>query len=180
MSNKIFENNGLFKGNTKNLLYATILLSISLILSYIENLLPFSIGGYGIRVGIANIVTIVALKTLNIKVSFIINVLRIGIIGILFASIIRFILSLSGFLLSFAVMVIMLKYFNFSIITTSIFGGATHNIAQIISLSFLLNNIKILILIPFYMIIGIIAGAVIGVLSDMICKKITLLYLNKE
>lgn len=180
MSNKIFENNGLFKGNTKSLLYATILLSISLILSYIENLLPFSIGGYGIRVGIANIVTIVALKTLNIKVSFIINVLRIGIIGILFASIIRFILSLSGFLLSFAVMVIMLKYLNFSIITTSIFGGVTHNIAQIISLSFLLNNIKILILIPFYMIIGIIAGAVIGVLSDMICKKITLLYLNKE
>lgn len=179
MSNKIFENKGLFKGNIKSMLYATILLSISLILSYIENLFPFSIGGLGIRVGLANLVTIIALKTLDIKISFIINMLRIGIIGILFASVIRVILSISGFLLSFLIMVITLKKLNFSIITTSIFGGVAHNIAQILCIALLLKNVGILILIPFYIIVGIFAGAIIGVLSDIIYKKIILLHLNK-
>ena len=179
MSNKLLENKSLFKGNIKSLLYATILLSISLILSYIENLFPFIIGGLGIRVGLANLVTIIGLKTLDIKVSFIINILRIGIIGILFASVIRVILSISGFLLSFLVMVIMLKKLNFSIIITSIFGGIAHNFAQILCVSLLLKNMRVFILIPFYIVVGTIAGAVIGVLSDIIYKKIILLHLNK-
>lgn len=179
MSNKIFENSGLFKGNIKSQLYATILLSISLILSYIENLFPFSIGGFGVRIGLANLVTIIALKTLSVKVSFIINVLRIGIIGILFANFIRLMLSISGFLLSFVVMLILLKRLNFSIVTTSIFGGVAHNIAQILCLALLLKNVKILVLIPFYIVLGIVSGAVIGILSDIIYKKIILLHLNK-
>lgn len=179
MSNKIFENKGFFKGNTKSQLYATILLSISLILSYIENLFPFSVGGLGVRIGLANLVTIIALKTLSIRASFIINVLRIGIIGILFANSVRIMLSISGFILSFLLMLIMLKKLQFSIVTTSIFGGVAHNIAQILCLSILLKNVNIFVLMPFYIIIGIITGAVIGILSDIIYKKIILLHLNK-
>lgn len=175
MSNKIFKNKPI-----KNyfLPYSIIFLSISLILSYIEILLPFNVGNIGIKIGLANIVTLVSLQILDTKWTFLINILRVLIIGVLFGNLVRFMLSFSGFLFSFFVMVALLRIFRFSIVTTSIFGGATHNVSQVITLSIITKNTSILLLAPIYAIIGIISGVVVGLLAQILYKKIIILHLN--
>lgn len=75
-------------------------------------------------------------------------------------------------------MTIMLKKLNFSMMTSSIFGGVSHNIGQIISLGIILKNRQLFALVPFYTIVGIIAGAIIGILSNIIYKKLLRLHLN--
>ena len=164
MSNKI-------SLKSKENAYIIAFLSLSIVFSYVEAILPINVGNLGVKIGLANIVTIISLKILDIKSTLIINVLRLIIIGMLFGNLTRFILSFSGFLLSFIVMVVLLKYMHFSIITTSIFGGAFHNIGQILSLSIITKNIMILSLIPIYIIIGIITGSLIGVLSNLIYRN---------
>lgn len=178
MSNKIFEKKPIELSKSQKFAYSIICLSISLILSYVEAIFPLDIGGLGVKVGFANIITLIALQILDIKKTLIINILRTVIIGIMFGNIIRFILSLSGFLLSFVIMTIMLKKLNFSIITSSVFGGVSHNLGQIISLAIILKNRQIFTLVPFYTIVGIVAGIIIGILSDIIYKKISILHLN--
>ena len=178
MSNKIFEKKPIELSKSQEFAYSIICLSISLILSYVEAIFPLDIGELGVKVGFANIITLIALQILDIKKTLIINILRTVIIGIMFGNIIRFILSLSGFLLSFVIMTIMLKKLNFSMITSSVFGGVSHNLGQIISLAIILKNRQIFTLVPFYTIVGIVAGIIIGILSDIIYKKISILHLN--
>ena len=161
--------------------YAIILLSISLILSYIEAILPFNSGYMGVKIGLANIVTLISLHILDIKWTLIINILRVLIMGLIFPNIIRFILSGAGFLVSFVVMCFFLKVLNFSIISTSIFGGVSHNITQILVLCLIFWDSKFIFIsfIPIYTIFGILSGLVVGIISDLLYKKICKLHLNK-
>lgn len=151
-------------------------LSLSIIFSYVEALIPINLGYIGVKIGFANIVTIIALVLLGLNYTLIINILRLIIIGILFSNITRFIMSVAGFALSFIVMYILLKIIKFSIITTSIFGGAFHNIGQILALSILTTNYSVLSLLPVYIIIGSITGLAIGIISDLIYKRIRIYY----
>ena len=175
MSNKIFKN----KLQNKYILpYSVVLLSISLILSYIEALIPLNIGNLGVKIGLANISTLISLHILDTKWTFFINIVRLIVIGILFGNVIRFALSCAGFLLSFVVMVFLLNELSFSIVTTSIFGGVFHNIGQIIALAFIMKNKSVLSLIPIYILIGIFSGLIIGILSKIILKNLSILHLN--
>ena len=162
-----------------SLYYSIILLSFSIILSYIEVILPFNAGIIGVKIGLANIVTIISLHILDIKWTLIINLLRLIIIGLISPNIIRFILSVSGFLVSFIVMCILLKVLGFSIIATSILGGVSHNVTQIIVVSLIFLDGLFIQFISIYIIFGIISGLIVGIVSDMLYKKICKLHLNK-
>lgn len=156
--------------NIKIMSYMIVLLSISLIFGYVEAIFPFSIGSVGIKVGLCNIITLIGFYILNIKKTFCIGMFRVLIIGIIFANFIRFLLSLSGFLLSFVIMLILYKM-KFSIIFTSIFGGIFHNVGQIIALSIISKNALIMRLLPIYVIVGIITGLIIGIITSLILKN---------
>ena len=106
MSNRLFL-------KTSKLSLSIVFLSIMLIVSYIESIIPFSLGGIGVKIGLSNIVTILAIKTLSIRETIYINALRLIILGVLFGNLMRFIISVSGFILSFIVMAILLKKLKF-------------------------------------------------------------------
>ena len=152
--------------------YSIIFLSISLILGYIESMFPLNLGYVGVRIGLSNIITILGLKMLDAKKTFIINILRILILGIAFSNLIRFFISLAGFLLSFLVMYICLSKLCFGIVVSSIFGGVFHNIGQVLMVSLVTNNLYAIRLIYIYVIIGIISGLVIGIISEFCYKRL--------
>lgn len=158
--------------NIKKLSISILFLALSLVFGYLEVVFPISIASVGIKIGLCNIVSIVGIKTIGVKKTIIINVLRLIILGILFSNMVRFLLSVSGFILSFLIMCISMEILHFSIITSSIFGGVFHNIGQIIMLGLIMKNFSLISLIPLYTIIGIITGSFVGVISNIIYKKI--------
>lgn len=149
--------------------YTSFLLALSLLFGYVESILPINIGDVGIKVGLSNLVTILALKLFDVKKAILINVLRLIILGILFGNFVRFILSVSGFIVSFVVMTLLLK-FGFNTVFSSIFGGVFHNIGQFMALIFIIKNTKVICLLPAYIIIGILTGLLVGILSDIVLK----------
>lgn len=151
---------------------SAIFLSASLILGYIEALFPFNFGILGIKIGLSNIITILGLLFLGTKRTFVINLLRLVILGILFSNLIRFFISVAGFLLSFLIMVVAIKALKFDIIISSIFGGVSHNIGQIIAVSFISKNIEIYKLLYVYIILGIVSGLIVGIISSLIYKSL--------
>ena len=81
------------------------MISLAFAFSYLESLVPFNFGIPGIKLGLANLVVIVALYTMNIKDAFFISLLRIVLSGLIFNGTFAMIYSLVGGLLSFAVIV---------------------------------------------------------------------------
>ena len=84
--------------------YLGVFLALALICSYIESLIPFSIGIPGIKLGLANIVVVFALYTLGTKEAFCISLARIIISAFMFGNAIGIAYSLAGGILSFFVM----------------------------------------------------------------------------
>ncbi len=158
--------------NTKKMAVAALLAALALIFSYIEVLIPFNPEIPGIKLGIANLVIIVALYYLGTRYALLINLIRILIGGLLFSGLFGALYSLSGALVSMFVMVLLKKTDLFSVTGVSMAGGVAHNLGQILVAAFLVSNIKIFVYFPVLIISGVISGAVIGVLAYLILKKL--------
>lgn len=62
---------------TKKLTISALLVALAMILSYVEVLIPFNFGIPGIKLGLANLVVVVALYLLNARQALMISVVRI-------------------------------------------------------------------------------------------------------
>lgn len=156
---------------------AALMTALALIFSYIEFLIPFAPAIPGIKLGIANLVIIVALYYLGTGYAFSINLLRVFVSGLLFSGLFGVFYSLAGALLSFCVMIIIKKIPVFSVTGVSIAGGVAHNLGQILVASFLISNIKMFIYFPVLIISGVLSGAVIGMISYLILKRMPKRYM---
>lgn len=146
--------------------------ALALIFSYIEALIPFQFGIPGIKLGIANLVIIIALYDLGAKYAFIVNLVRILIAGLLFNGLFGAVYSLAGALVSFAVMILLKRTDVFSVTGISMAGGVAHNLGQILVAAFLISNIKIFVYFPVLILSGVVSGAVIGIVAHLMLKKL--------
>ena len=152
--------------------------AFAILAAYVETFIP-SIGIPGAKLGLANIAVVLALYILDAESAIIVDVVRIVIVGLLFGSLISISFALAGAFVSLTVMIVLKKFFNFSIITVSIFGGFFHNVGQIIVAKILVDNYNILVYLPVLLIIGIVTGLIIGISAKLLyertgvlCKKI--------
>lgn len=72
------------------------LVALAIIFSYVEFMIPINLGIPGIKLGLANLVIVIALYTLKLSDVWIISILRILIIGFMFGSGMSIIYSLAG------------------------------------------------------------------------------------
>ena len=152
-------------------------LALAMICSYIETLIPFSVGIPGIKLGLANIVVVLMLYSVGIKEALLVSVLRIVLVGILFGNAFSILYSLSGGILSFLVMFLMKKTDKFSCISVSITGGISHNIGQIIVAAWIVNSYNVFFYVPVLLFAGLLTGLLIGVIAKEVIvrlKNITL------
>lgn len=145
--------------------------SLALIFGYIEAVIPFNFGIPGVKLGLANIVTVTALYYFGVKEAVGISLIRVLLIGLLFGNAMSLIYSLSGAAFSLAVM-ILCKKLKLSTIGVSAMGGVFHNIGQLIAAAVMLNTSALLYYYPVLFISGLVTGIVIGVVSDQIIKRI--------
>lgn len=151
--------------------------AVALLLGYVESLLPVFVAIPGVKLGLANAVIVVVLFLLGDKPAFAINVLRVILSSILFGSMVGFIYSLAGALLSFLVMDLLKRTKRFSVISVSIAGGIFHNVGQILVAMVVLNTVKIGWYFAVLWFFGLLSGALLGVLSALIIKRLGKMHL---
>ena len=141
------------------------LLALSLILSYIESILPFSVGIPGIKLGLPNLVVILLLYVYSAKEAFTVNLLRILLSGFLFGNLYSILYALAGALCSFCLMLFLRKAKCFSIVGVSIGGGVFHNVGQILVAVFVVDTFAPAFYLPFLIIAGAVTGFLIGIVA---------------
>ena len=91
---------------TKKIAYLGLLIALAFVFSYIEFLIPVNVGIPGAKLGLANLVIIVALYTIKERDAFVLSVIRIILVGFTFANLASMLYSLAGGTLSFVAMVL--------------------------------------------------------------------------
>ncbi len=160
----------------KRVAYIGMLVGLALVLSYVEAMVPLPVGIPGIKVGLANLVVMVALYTLDERKAVEISVLRIVLVGFSFGSFSSMIYSLAGGIASLFIMIIAKRLDWFSIKGVSILGGVFHNLGQIIVAMVVVENTKLIFYLPVLIISGTIAGIGIGIMSFLITKRVVKVY----
>lgn len=146
--------------------------ALALIFSYIEAILPLSTGIPGVKLGIANLVVILALYNMNLRYAMGINVIRILVAGLLFNGLFGALYSLAGGVVSLTVMWLLKRTGLFSMAGVSMAGGVAHNMGQLLVASALVSNLKMFVYLPVLMFSGIAAGILIGITASVVNERV--------
>ena len=158
--------------NVHKLVLISVLTASAIVIGIAESFIP-SIFIPGIKLGLANIVILVALYELGILEATFISLVRVTIVGLvrgIFLSM-GFLMSLTGAILSLGVMIlfyILVK--KFSIIGVSVIGSIFHVGGQILIAMIYLDSVYILYYLPIIAISAIITGVIVGVVANLIIR----------
>lgn len=156
-----------------------ILVALAIAFSYLEVLIPWTIAAPGVKLGLANIVTIFALYRLSFKDACAISLIRVLLIGVLFGNIFSLAFSAAGAIVSLAVMFPLSRSpSKDSTVLVCVVGGIAHNAGQIIAAMFLTHAWQIAWYFPVLCLSGLIAGIGIGLLSALILRTTQYLSLS--
>ena len=159
--------------SAKRIAKMSMLVALAINFSYIEFLIPINLGVPGIKLGLANLVIVIALYTMNTMDVWLISILRILILGFMFGSGMSIIYSIAGAVLSLIVMCIIKRIKGFSIVGVSIAGGVCHNIGQIVVAMLVVETTGILYYMPALLVAGVITGAIIGIISKRVVRVVS-------
>ena len=157
---------------TKKIALLGISLSLAMILSFVESLIPPLVAGPGIKIGLANLVVVFLLYQAGVKYAAAVSLARVILSSMLFGNLQIFAFSFAGALLSLVGMAIMKKTNLFSIITVSVCGGILHNIGQIIIAAVWTSTPEVVYYLPVLLVSGTLAGILIGIVSGIVVKKL--------
>lgn len=156
----------------KKVAWYGICIALAMVLSYIESQIPVSFVIPGIKIGLTNLVVLMALYCMGAADAMVINFVRILLTGFTFANTFSMMYSLAGGMLSCLVMILLKKTRKFSVAGVSIAGGVAHNLGQIFVAMTVLSNTRLAYYFPLLMISGVVAGGVIGILGAELIKRL--------
>ena len=146
--------------------------SLALIFSYVEAIIPYNPGIPGVKLGIANIVTVIALYKYGWKDAAAVSAIRIAIAGLLFNGMFGMLYAFAGAVVSFLGMALLKKTGIFSTIGVSMAGGVLHNLGQLFVAAALIEDIRMFFYFPVLLFSGIISGIAIGFAATLILKNL--------
>ena len=155
---------------TKKLALAAVLTALALGLSTLENLFPVSllVPLPGIKLGLANIVTVFALYRLGAPFALAILVARC-LLGAMFAGHVSALLfSLLGGVLAMLIMILLHRLPGLSIYGVSIAGAAGHNIGQVAAAVITLGTTAAVAYLPILLIVSVFSGALTGFIAALL------------
>ncbi|MBI5985365.1 Gx transporter family protein [Clostridium perfringens] len=160
--------------NINKIVRLSILTTIALTIFMIELHIPPLVPIPGVKLGLANIITLIVLYLYGIREASTVLIIRILLGSMFFGQVVSLLYSLSGGLMCLLVMILLMKIVGKEVIWFVSVGGAiAHNIGQIIIAMILFQTTSVLYYLPVLILSGVITGVFTGLLSKyMITNKV--------
>lgn len=161
--------------NSKKLTTLAMFTTLALVIFAVESAIPPLLPIPGIKLGLANIITLVLLRNTSARNTFLVLLVRILLSCLLFGQAMSLLYSLAGGILCFLIMWLIngLLQGHF-LYLTSILGAVFHNLGQLAVAYFLTAVPGVLAYLPFLLISGIITGLFTG-----LCARFAQRYLRR-
>ena len=167
---------------TKKIALTALLAAFAAVLGYIDAILPVLdfLPLPGVKLGLANYATLFALYLLGAPYAAAVCALRILLINLLlFPSPTALVFSVCGGALSYCVMLVF-RHFSFHKISVSVAGAVTHNLAQLLAAAVMLSTPKIFSYFAILFPVGILTGALLGLLTTLIVPRVEKIVKKQE
>ncbi len=161
--------------NTKKITTAGILTAAAIILHIVEALLPNPFPVPGVKLGLANIITLWALYSLDFSSAIIITILRVSLGSLLTGTFLSFgfFMAFAGGITSACLMALFIRLLpKTSPIGISIVGAVVHNVTQLSVASFFLEQVGVFFYLPVLLFAALPAGAVTGIFVILLRRRI--------
>jgi len=155
----------------RKLALSAILVSVMLVLGYLESLIPVS-SVPGIKLGLSNSVLLISLYWLGAGISFEMMIVKAVLLGLFLGNPMMIIYSLAGGTLSLAVMSLLTRQKNVSPVGAGIAGGVMHNVGQIVVAMLILQTPSLVYYLAVLMPVGAAMGALTGSIATVLLRTV--------
>lgn len=156
------------KQMTTNAVLTAIALTIFMIEAQIPSLVPIP----GVKLGLANIITVFALFAFTPRDAFMIMFVRVFLGSVFSGQISTLLYSFGGGLMCFAALLCMKRVISLKQLwVASVVGAVFHNIGQILVAVIVTGTPEIVVYLPVLMVSGIIAGCFTGFCAQFVYDK---------
>lgn len=157
---------------TKKLVQLSLLTAIALSIFIVELQIPNPLPLPGIKLGLANIVTLYVIYRYRAKEALLVLMARIILGSVFSGNLMTIMYSLAGGICCFVVMSVLHdKIEEKYIFIVSILGACAHNIGQIIIAIFITKTLAIMMYLPWLLLSAMITGLFIGLCTQYLLKS---------
>lgn len=159
--------------SVKKITTCGVLAALAMAISLLERYVPMDIVLPGLKLGLANIVTVYAIVRIGKKEAFMIFVTRVLAVALVSGRVSSLLFSFLGGLFAYFIMCILERFLDksISIVGLSIAGAAFHNIGQIIAGFITIGSFSILSYLSYLLILSIPIGFITGGLLTVFLNK---------
>ncbi len=159
------------KWNAKRIALCGMLLSLMLVLGWVEHMIPLNASIPGIKLGLSNGVLIFALYMLDLPTAWLLMILKVTLSALFFGAS-TFQYAMAGGILSMLAMTLLHRAKWAHPITVSILGGVMHNVGQVLMAMLVLNTPGLMYYMAVLMLVGLGCGALTGVCATLVMKHL--------
>ena len=151
---------------------AALFTAAGLILAWLEHVLIPPIGLPGVKLGLANLASLLALYALSPLEALAVSVSRVLLSGFLFGSLASLAYALAGALVSLGGMCLLKRVPAFSAVGVSAAGGCLHNVAQLAVAALTVQSAALGVYLPALVIAGTLTGMVNGLVARLALDRV--------
>ena len=150
-----------------------LLTALALIIFTVEAQLPPLVPIPGVKLGLANVITVYAMFCLGPRDTLMILLCRVFLGSVFSGQMMTLAYSLSGGLLCYAVMLPLRKIVtDHQIWVCSVIGAIAHNVGQMIAAVVIAQTVQLLMYLPVLLISGVIAGLITGLAAQFTIERL--------
>lgn len=158
--------------SVKKMTVLSLYTAVALILFVVESAIPMPVPLPFVKLGLANIITLIVLVCYSPKDAFLVLMLRIFLASVFYGQIVYLVYSMAGGILCFLADVVINRLLKGKYIyITAVFGALFHNAGQMLASFFFLGK-GVLPYFPYMVLCGIITGLFTGILANILVLRL--------
>lgn len=159
----------------KKIAFCAMMIALALALSYAERFIPVQlvIPLPGIKLGLANVVTLIVLYRLKGRYAFAVLIPRCILGAVFGGGITGLMFSLTGGILALLTMILAKKASLLSVYGVSVLGAAAHNLGQILAAMVLLRSVYVAAYLPWLLLAAIVTGLLTGAAGGGVLRALS-------
>ena len=161
------------KIKAKKLTVVALSVALAMIFSFVESQIPPLAMVPGVKIGLANIVTVFLLYTLGVPEAILVSLIRVLLSSLLFGNLTSFIYSITGAVVSFIAMLIAKNLTPFGKVGVSVIGAIMHNAGQVAAACLVMGTAALAVYFIPLILTGTVSGIVIGAIAGIVAARVT-------
>lgn len=157
---------------TKKLAYIALFAALTLVLGYMEAMIPVPVAIPGVKLGLANVTVLIALYLMGPRWAVAVLVLKVAVTSLIIGSPSMIIYSLAGSVLAFFGMLAVWKFGKLNIVVASVVAALLHNFGQLGVAALVMQTPAIFLNLPVMVIAACVTGSVTGSVAAGVLKAL--------